>query len=269
MALINTSIYSKVLQQRVPLSLFLPSDCSSGRVRKAKSVIYFLPGMGQDNEDFMNFTAANRYALDNTAAMVYVYAPHSFYQDMPGGFKYCTYITEELPKLLQSMFVLPSERENTFVAGLSMGGYGALKLGLSRPDLYSACASFSGSLDMGGMLEYCKNTGEHTDLFVQAFGANLEMEQTSDLFYLAQQMALKQDQTRIFVCCGKQDFDYQIYPQNQKFNEFAQTLNLKDYKYMEWDGRHDHAFWDRAMMHAMAFFMKNKYDKFKIKHWRD
>ncbi len=271
MAFINTSVYSRTLDQRVPISLFLPTDRVSGHTRTPKAVIYFLHGKGQNNEDFQNYTAANRYAMENHVAMVYVNAPYSFYQDMACGYNYYTYITEELPDLLSKMFILPQGREHTFICGLSMGGYGALLLGLSRPDIYSACASFSGSLDMGAMLEAAKNNEEYKRIFSPAFGENLDFKDSADLFKLAENMAKlpEEEQSRVFVCCGKQDHNYFIYEQNQTFNNFAKNLNLANYKFMEWDGTHDYSFWDRAMLHSIAFFLKNSYDQKKIKLWRD
>ncbi|MBR4036639.1 MAG: hypothetical protein IKJ05_07935 [Oscillospiraceae bacterium] len=69
--------------------------------------------------------------------------------------------------------------------------------------------------------------------------------------------------------CGKQDELAMIYKQNVEFNEFASKLPLADYKFMSWSGGHEYAFWDRAMMHACAFFLENDYDKKRIELWRD
>ena len=71
---------------------------------------------------------------------------HSFYSNMVYGGKYFTYLTEELPKVLAATFQISTRREDTFIAGLSMGGYGALMCGLRRPDRYGGCAGFALSL---------------------------------------------------------------------------------------------------------------------------
>src|SRR5690606_12198592 len=63
------------------------------------------------------------------------------------GYNYWTFISEELPEISRSFFPLSDKREDNFVAGLSMGGYGAFKLALSHPDKFSAAASLSGALD--------------------------------------------------------------------------------------------------------------------------
>src|SRR6185369_5620957 len=72
----------------------------------------------------------------------------SFYTDMVYGSKYWQFISEEVPTLVHDMFSLSSKREDNFVAGLSMGGYGAFKLALTHPDRYAAAASLSGAVDI-------------------------------------------------------------------------------------------------------------------------
>ena len=74
-------------------------------------------------------------------------AERSFYADMEHGYKYWTYISEELPSIMKSFFPISDKREDTFVAGLSMGGYGAMKLAFNHPERYAAAASLSSAVD--------------------------------------------------------------------------------------------------------------------------
>jgi len=78
-----------------------------------------------------------------------------------------------------------------------------------------------------------------------------------------------EQQPRIRLMCGKQDELAYIYKQNVSFDEYARTLPLADYKFMSWKGGHEYMFWDRAMMHAVAFFLENDYDKDRIQLWQD
>ena len=68
--------------------------------------------------------------------------------------------------------------------------------------------------------------------------------------------------------CGKQDELISIYKQNVKLDEYAKTLPLADYKFWRWDGAHEYSFWDRAILHAIAFFLNNDYDETEIRKWR-
>lgn len=273
MAFVDTSVYSNVLRQDVHLDLFLPNDRLDHPIKKPRGVIYFMHGLGSSEKQFREYTAANRYARENHMAMVYVSAPQSFYNDMKYGLKYYTYITEELPQLLSSLYNLNFPREKTFIAGLSMGGYGALRIGLSRPDIFGAVAAFSGACDIRGMARRLKEAGKlegDSASFLPVFGEDLKISDEQDIFCLVKKVSQlpKEQQPRIFTCCGKQDDLVDLYNQNRRLKDYIQSLPIENYKYMEWDGVHDYSFWDRAMMHAIAFFLKNGYDEKKIKLWR-
>ena len=92
-----------------------------------------------------------------------------FYTDMAHGYAYWTHLSEELPRLARAFFPLSEAREENFVAGLSMGGYGAFKLALRRPDMFAAAASLSGALDIAGSAANAKSDvfreRELTDIF--------------------------------------------------------------------------------------------------------
>ncbi len=273
MAFIDTSVYSNVLRQDVHLDLFLPNDRPEHPIRKRRGLIYFLHGLGSSERQFREYTATNRYARENHLAVVYVSAPQSFYNDMKHGLKYYTYITEELPELLESLYGLKFPRDKTYIAGLSMGGYGAFRIGLSRPDLFGACASLSGPCDIKMMAATIKQMDEvdgDSVSFFPVFGEDLEISDEQDLYYLIKKVSElpREEQPRIFLCAGKQDTLADIHTQTLMFKDYVSTLPLKEFKYMHWDGFHDYTFWDRAMMHTIAFFLKSSYDEKKIKFWR-
>ncbi len=273
MAFINSTIYSNVLRQEVALDLYIPNDRPEKSIKKPCGIVYFLHGLGSSEKRFREFTATNRYAMENHIAIVYISAPQSFYTDMKYGLKYYTYITEELPKLLESLYGLKFPREKTFLSGLSMGGYGTLKIGLSRPDMFGAIAPLSAPCDIITMTETLKKQDklEGDSLsFLPVFGDNMEVKNEDNPYYLIKKVSElpPEKQPRIRMMCGIQDDLAMINEQNKAFDEYASTLPLADYKLMMWEGVHDYTFWDRAMMHTIAFFLKNKYDEEKIKSWR-
>jgi len=273
MAFINATFYSNVLEQEVALDLYLPNDRAEKSIKAPDGVVYFLHGMGSSQKRFREYTAANRYAMDNHLAIVYVSAPMSFYSDMKYGMKYYTYITQELPVFLKSAYNLDFPREKTFLAGLSMGGYGTLKIGLNNPDMFGAIAPFSAPTNMKGMLAQAKKgiTVGDMSIYKAVLGEELEMSETDDPWYLIKKVSElpAEKQPRIRLMCGKQDELAMIYKQNVQFNEYAKTLPLADYKFMSWAGGHEYAFWDRAMLHAVAFFLENDYDQDRLKLWTD
>ncbi|MBQ5326060.1 MAG: hypothetical protein J6K80_02540 [Oscillospiraceae bacterium] len=277
MAFITSNFYSAALGQEVDLEIYLPNDYTNKTsISQPQAVIYFLHGLSRSQKYFKELSATNRYARDNQLAVVYISAPQSWYSDMVHGMKYYTYITEELPKLLKSMYGLEFPREKTFLAGLSMGGYGTWKIGLSRPDMFSAIAPMSAPCDMKTVAEMIKkrkaagaDTSGFTSFF-SAFGDDMNIKDEDDIFCLLEKVSElpAEQQPRIRSMCGKQDELISIYKQNVKLDEFAKTLPLADYKFWRWDGAHEYSFWDRAILHAIAFFLENDYDEKEIRKWR-
>lgn len=97
-------------------------------------VLYLLHGLSDDHTIWHRRTSIERYVSALGLAVVMPNVGKSFYTDMANGGNYFTFITEELPTLVQSYFPVSAKREDNFIAGLSMGGYGAFKVALSCPE---------------------------------------------------------------------------------------------------------------------------------------
>jgi S-formylglutathione hydrolase FrmB len=159
-------------------------------------VLYLLHGLTDDHTAWHRYTAIERYADTAGLAVVMPSVHHSFYSDKVHGHGYWTYVCEELPALVQSFFRVSDRPEDTFVAGLSMGGYGALKLALTHPDRYAAAASLSGALD----IRYLIGRDDRSDLFHRAFDDTIR--DSDDLFAL---LASAPSVPPLFVGCGTSD----------------------------------------------------------------
>ncbi|MBR5520598.1 MAG: hypothetical protein IKU54_01245 [Oscillospiraceae bacterium] len=276
MAFISSVIRSKVLNQDMNLDLFLPNDyLDKVNLTKPQAIMYFLHGFGRSGKYAKEHTAISRYARDNNMAVVYIDAPQSWYSDGVRSGNYFTYITEELPALLKNIFGLEYPREKTFLAGLSMGGYGTWKVGLSRPDLFGAIAPLSAPSDFQSVVDAMKKVEDGSNIlgfktFFNTFGDDLELGEMDDPFRRLKKVSElpAEQQPRIRVMCGKQDKVLDIYQQNVKLDRYAKTLPLADYKFWQWDGEHEEVFWDRAVLHAIAFFLENDYDEQEIRKWR-
>ena len=148
--LLNCQFYSPVLRRNTEINVCFPTpDEETDPMRTEVPVLYLLHGMHGDATSWLYRTNISRYADKAGIAVVMPSAANSFYQDMTHGERFFTYVTEELPKFIQGLFPVSKKREDTFVAGLSMGGYGAYYIGLSCPEKFGAVASFSGALDVG------------------------------------------------------------------------------------------------------------------------
>jgi putative tributyrin esterase len=215
MAFLDVHAFSDALAMQVNFYVLLPQQTkrqigtttvgNQGPFR----TLWLLHGLSDDHTIWLRRTSIERYAAAMNFAVIMPAAGRSFYQDMASGARYWTFLTEELPALCRAWFPLSAKREDNFVAGLSMGGYGALRMALSFPERYAAAASLSGALDMGSRLkDIDKEGGRMTQEEILAiFGQEPKFEGTdSDLFALAKRAAEGPGpKPRIFACCGTED----------------------------------------------------------------
>ncbi len=269
MAYITADIRIPEIFGALTVHLYFPTDLPEEVGNKVKGVVTLLHGMGNSGADWMQYSAAPRYAADNGYILVAPDCGNSFFVDMAGGPPWYTILTQLLPPQLERIFRIPAERETNYIAGLSMGGYGAMLLGLSQPQRYAAVGSFSGALDMAGMLEGVKANRHWLPLFAPLFGPELDMPEACDLMALARKAAAlpQAERPRIYCTCGAQDADEkQILTQNHRFARLVESLPL-DFCYEEWDGIHEWNFWDRSLAQFIGFIQNSAYGEAKRGDW--
>jgi len=164
-------------------------------------------------------------------------------------------LTTYLPRELHKIFKLPQEREKNHIAGFSMGGYGAMRLGLSHPDRYATIGSFSGALDLAFLMDLFRPAPPAAAFFAPIFGESLAVPEDADLIKSLPRLASASAAAgqRILVTCGKQDeLHHKVYSQNQRFMAAARETPLA-VEYREWDGSHEWAFWDSSLPEFIKF----------------
>lgn len=270
MAFISADIYCPSVERTLAVQLYFPTDLPAAVGNKVSGVVTLLHGLGNAPANWMMYSAAPRYAADNGYILVVPQADNSFYTDPAFGTPFYTALTLELPAQLRRIFHIPEEREKNFVAGLSMGGYGAMRLALSLPERYAAVGSFSGALDMGAMLQAGRALPAFAPLLSPLFGQGMELPKEADLFALVRGVAAlpAAQQPKIFQTCGLQDDDaMHILTQNHSFAALAKTLPLAAYRYLVWDGVHEWNFWDRSFAEFMSFVQGSDYAARKKQDW--
>lgn len=263
MASFKGDFKSKALDMDTALNVILPYDHPEGNPGEPCKVLYLLHGQGSSAASWMRWTSIERYAMKHGIAVVMPEVQRSFYANMAYGRNYFTYVAEELPALCGKMFNISQKREDSFVAGLSMGGYGALKVGLTHPDRFEACASFSGAVDLRLLAEKLPELDDYNKREMQAiFGMDLLVEEKDDIFRLAKDCAALPEgkRPRIMCTCGTEDEMYRLYEGNLRFRDYMRTLPL-EFVYREWPGTHEWGFWDVSVQYALNFFMKTGKDK--------
>jgi len=154
MAVLKMNFLSRNLGMQTNITVCLPSlsfrDVMNKKtdfyVRGMKfQTLYLLHGGAGDDSDYVNFTNIVRYADDNRIAVVMPCDYNYFYTDDPKGPRYWKYVSEELMGVCQTLFPLSDKPEDNFVAGLSMGGAGAMKMGLVNCERFAAVLCMSGT----------------------------------------------------------------------------------------------------------------------------
>lgn len=211
--------------------------------------MYLLHGLTDDHTTWMRRTSIERYAASRRIAVIMPAVGRSFYQNIRGGPQYWTYVSEELPQLMRRFFPLTSDRRHTFVAGNSMGGYGALRLAITQPGKFAAVASLSGALDLRRAFVRAGRPGSRVtrDEMMRLFcDGNLAPE--IDLWQLAAQAhrnATASDSglrelPKVYVSCGVEDA---LTYDSREFMEHLESFNW-EVSYNEVQGGHDWSVWD-------------------------
>ena len=254
MILNEINFHSEVLGLRSSMFVLLPQRTMAERESKRTPkfrVLYLLHGHSDDHTAWQRWSSIERYAEGLNLAVVMPAVHLSFYTDMAYGPKYGQFISEEVPAVVHDLFPLSTKREDTFVAGLSMGGYGAFKLALTYPERYAAAASISGALDVR---ETVTGHGNPDDKAWMAEMRNIfgDLEKVPgskhDLFALAKKAARAPVRPRLYQCCGTEDF---LYADNIRFRDAVRRLPF-DYTYEEGPGDHVWAYWDRMIQNVLA-----------------
>jgi len=241
MALFHCNYFSEILGVASSMDVILPQG--KARPRDGFPTLYLLHGLSDDHTIWQRRTSIERYVSKMNLAVVMPAVGRSWYTDEVRGYRYWTYVSEELPTLARSFFPLSAARAKNFVAGLSMGGYGAFKLGLRRPDRFAAAASLSGALEIQARPK--RVAAEVIREMETIFGDVAKIPGSeNDIFALARKLARsKGPKPLLYQWCGTEDY---LLKDNLHFRDHAIKLGLA-LTYEEGPGTHDWLYWDRQI----------------------
>lgn len=254
MALIRCDFFSDVLGLSTTMTVLLPQATSTqigmeGVVRergRRHPTLYLLHGLSDDDSIWLRRTSIERYTAPLGLAVVMPQVHRSYYADEVHGGRYWTFLSEELPQIAGSFFPLSDRREDSFVAGLSMGGYGAFKWALRHPGRFAAAASMSGALDIASV----QREGSMPDVMDRAFGDSSVAGTPDDLLWLLERSAsAATDLPRLHLACGTEDV---LISQNRTFIEAARAQDVPLTVRLG-PGEHEWGYWDAAIQDVLAW----------------
>lgn len=252
MALFEGSFRSQTLGMDTSLSVSLPQDNEKNNTEHYPlRTLILLHGLHGDHTGWFRKTSVERYAQSHNLAIICPDGNNAMYADTTYGADYFKYITAELPDIAAKMFGLPTDREHLYIAGLSMGGYGALKAALGCPERFSKCAAFSSGAMLGHpkMEAFADGNEKLAAMVIGAFGSEIRYENPNNIYYLAD-ICDKAALPDFLITCGKQDY---LYQENVAFRDHLKELGIP-FTWKEWEGVHDWKFWDESVKLALEEF---------------
>lgn len=248
MVLFRGDIKCKSLQRRTSISVILPADNihflndTEEIVPKPYKTLYFLHGLYGSDDIVLANTSIQKFAEDRGIAIVIPCGENSFYVDNPKAHAYYgEYVGRELLDITRSIFPLSERREDTFIAGFSMGGYGAIRNGLKYHENFSKIGMISSALITDDIVDYTDdgNVLRSRDFYESVFG-NLDEIKDSDKDpkFLIDNCDIVPD---IYMACGEDDF---LFEKNVDFYEFLKERNV-DTTFVEAEGEHTWDFCDK------------------------
>lgn len=248
--------YSEVLGIQTAAYVLLPQPEVMAQSASPLPVLYLLHGLSDDHTMWLRQTRVEQYAQRYRLAVVMPAVNRSFYMDMAHGAKYETFITRELPSVIERYFPVSRKRTGRFIAGLSMGGYGALRLSLRHPGRYAAAASISGCLEMErGYETFRRQNPAIVEELDNIYGSERELLRgPGSLFGLADRFLKEPQRTpRMYIACGTEDF---LFEANEHF--FARFGKELPIEYHTEPGSHTWDFWDRHIERILAWLPLEK-----------
>ena len=258
MIFLETNCYSHALMRRVDFNVLLPENDKNGDNTGVKGekykTLWLLHGLSSDQHSWIRRTSIERYAEEYGIAVVMPNVDRSWYTDTAYESQYFTFITKELPEICRGCFKGMSDaREDNMIAGLSMGGYGAVKAALLCPESYGYCASLSGALDITRKgRPYVLN--EWRSIFGFNIDSALELEGTEhDVFAAARK---NHDNgikfPRLYLWCGTEDTLLNV---NNSFHSLLDELGVP-HLYETSEGNHTWKYWDLHIQSALKYLFE-------------
>ena len=246
MAVMKIEYYSEVLDMEWGVNVLYPD---ASRVEDPACtdipVLYLLHGMSGNHNSWLKRTNVERLLRGTNLIVVMPNTSNGWYTDTQYGFNYYTALADELPKVMKRFFPnMTRKREKTFIAGLSMGGYGSFKIALST-NSFSHAASFSGALSFQGFSPESQDLGNY-EYWRGIFGKIEDWEKSP---YSLETLAKESDKkTKLWAWCGEQDY---LYDANN-----LEVKNLKklgfDIHYSHSPGAHEWYYWENQLERFLA-----------------
>ena len=250
MASFNGTIYSKSLGMDTNLNIITPRGKLTDTNGNIPRVAYLLHGLSDNAAAWLENANLRELSDKYNVAFVMPEVQRSFYTDMAFGLDYYTFISEELPEMVSSIFKFSEKREDTAIMGLSMGGYGAFKIGMRNPDKFSKIGGFSTVCDVKAAMKDTDNVTFTEREKISVLGNEQILSDNDNLYHISEEFSKSGFKTEIYFSCGENDF---LLSMNKDYAEHLKSLEIP-YSFEMWEGIHNWKFWRESLDKALEKF---------------
>lgn len=237
MAKFQCSVISYVLARTIDLTVIIPTVTipetfgmdgkkPSHEIKEKYPVLYLLHGLGNNHSNWCSYSNIELYAEERNIAIVMISGENKFYRTVPGGDDFYRFIEEELPEFITNMFPVRMEPEHTYIAGLSMGGAGALMHGLGNPEKFGAIGAFSPAITM-------KENEEENEWGMPDLRGLVQQKKSEGGTF-----------PPIYMACGEED---SLYKDDKAFCQYLTENGIQTVWISESGCGHEWRFWDRQI----------------------
>lgn len=263
MAVLQVNKFSQALSRIITFHIILPNDVIPPMVAGNKhydrptKTLYLLHGFSGNTTDWMFGSLIQELSIKYNLAVVMPSGENSFYLNGKGvGRGYETLVGEELKEYCCKTFGLSEKKEDTFIGGLSMGGFGAIHTGLKYPNNFGKMFGLSSAMiihNIKNMQPGEKDGIADYDYYEQTFGdlKKLEESENNPEYVIKQRKNNGEEIQPIFMACGTEDF---LINENRQFKAFLEEHNV-DVTYKESAGVHDWKFWNEYLEQAILWLL--------------
>lgn len=264
MAFGQINFYATSLMRQSIVNIITPGDAlpmvkdGNKHYERETKTLFALHGYSENGNTWGIETRIQDLALKYNLAIVMPSGENSFYLNQKGtGRAYADFIGKELVEFVGKTFGLAKKKEDTYIAGTSMGGFGAIHTGLQYNMTFEKVVAFSSAL----IIHEIKNQkpGFHNevadyDYYTQVFGNLCQLENSeNNPEYLVRELKKRKDVIpAIFMTCGTEDF---LLEKNRSFYQFLQKEQVP-VTYQESKGNHDWNFWNRKLEDAICWMLE-------------
>ena len=248
---LETSFFSKELKTSTQVNIIIPDSVVESD--EPLKTLWLLHGLKGDHASWMRYTSIERYANRYNLAVIMPNVARSWYTNTAYNMNYYNFVAKELPTFCRKIFsCISDKREDNIIAGLSMGGYGAIKIALTCPEQYGHCLSLSGALDITRKGRPC-NINEWRSIFGFDMESPLELENSEHDVYA---LAKKNKEAgipfpKLYLWCGLEDT---LLNASNEFDNCLTELGV-EHKYETSEGTHNWRWWDLHITDGLDYIL--------------